>query len=87
MTRSSSQISRVAIVIALAFASLTLAVFAMRTQGADVTTVTLPNGGVQPQVAIDASGTIHVLYFQGDAANGNLFYTRLNPASLQFSPG
>jgi len=86
MTRSSSQISRVAIVIALAFASLTLAVFAMRTQGADVTTVTLPNGGVQPQVAIDASGTIHVLYFQGDAANGNLFYTRLNPASLQFSP-
>jgi hypothetical protein len=59
---------------------------AIRTQTGDVTLVRLPNGGVQPQVAIDPSGAIHVLYFQGEPAHGNLFYTRLNPTSLQFAP-
>jgi hypothetical protein len=44
---------------------------------ADVPRVTLvrtPGGGIQPQVAVDATGGVHVLYFKGDAAAGDLFY-------------
>jgi hypothetical protein len=52
----------------------------------DVTLVALPNGGIQPQVVVDGSGTMHVLYFQGDPAHGNLFYSRLNAGTMQFAP-
>ena len=39
----------------------------------------LPDGAIQPQAVTDSGGTIHVLYFQGDAKAGNLFYLRLAP--------
>ena len=39
----------------------------------------LPDGAIQPQAVTDSAGTIHVLYFQGDAKAGNLFYLRLAP--------
>jgi len=42
-----------------------------------VTTVRLPEGGIQPQAVVDRVGTIHVLYFKGEAAHGDLFYARL----------
>jgi hypothetical protein len=35
-----------------------------------------PEGGIQPQIVADANGTIHLLYYKGDAKAGNLFYTR-----------
>src|SRR5829696_7886825 len=35
-----------------------------------------PDGGIQPQVVVDQNGTIHLLYYKGDAKAGNLFYTR-----------
>jgi len=35
-----------------------------------------PEGGIQPQIVADATGTIHLLYYKGDAKAGNLFYTR-----------
>jgi hypothetical protein len=44
---------------------------------ARVTLVHLPDGGIQPQVTVDARGIVHVLYFKGDAAHGDLFYVRL----------
>ncbi len=44
---------------------------------APVTLMRLPPGGIQPQVAIDGKGAVHVLYFKGDAAHGDLFYARL----------
>jgi hypothetical protein len=34
----------------------------------------VPDGGIQPQVAVDTSGTIHLVYFKGDPAKGDLFY-------------
>src|SRR5262245_29385765 len=46
--------------------------------------VRLPAGGIQPQVAIDESGVVHVVYFSGEPANGNLYYSRLEGDS--FSP-
>lgn len=44
---------------------------------APVTFVRVPDGGLQPQLAMDAKGTTHVIYFKGDPAHGDLFYTRL----------
>jgi hypothetical protein len=35
-----------------------------------------PDEGIQPQVVVDGKGTIHLLYYKGDAKAGNLFYTR-----------
>lgn len=35
-----------------------------------------PGQGIQPQVATDAQGTVHMLYFQGDPRGGDLFYVR-----------
>jgi hypothetical protein len=45
--------------------------------GGDVTTVRLPDGGFQPQAAIDSEGNAHVIYFKGDPQRGDVFYTRL----------
>lgn len=35
-----------------------------------------PGNGIQPQVAVDSKGTLHVLYFQGEAKGGDLMYVR-----------
>ncbi|MFN3648564.1 MAG: hypothetical protein ACK47B_03200 [Armatimonadota bacterium] len=43
---------------------------------APVELVRPPDGGIQPQVAVDASGQVHLLYYQGQDASGDLFYTR-----------
>ncbi len=85
MTRQIPSIVTVALALTVALAVRMAASFTSVTQTGDATLVRLPNGGVQPQVAHDASGAIDVIYFQGDPAHGNLFYTRLDPASLQFA--
>lgn len=36
----------------------------------------VPDGGIQPQVAVDQNGTVHLVYFKGDPAEGDLFYVR-----------
>jgi hypothetical protein len=35
-----------------------------------------PDGGIQPQAILDAQGTIHLIYFKGDPAGGDLYYVR-----------
>lgn len=35
----------------------------------------VPDGGIQPQVAVDAQGHVHLLYFKGHADSGDLYYT------------
>jgi hypothetical protein len=37
-----------------------------------VTLVRVPGGGIQPQVAVDEAGTVHMIYYQGDPGNGDL---------------
>jgi hypothetical protein len=37
--------------------------------------VRLPNHGIQPQVAVDARGVVHLVYFKGEPGGGDLFYT------------
>jgi hypothetical protein len=45
-----------------------------------------PDAGIQPVAEADASGNVHLLYFKGDPANGNLFYTIRRQGSDQFEP-
>src|SRR5437764_7976230 len=44
--------------------------------GDQVRTVRLPTGAIQPQVAVDAPGSRHVVYYLGEGLAGNLFYAR-----------
>jgi hypothetical protein len=50
-----------------------------------VTLVKTPDGGLQPQAAMDGEGTIHLVFFKGEPAGGDLFYTRLAPGGSEFS--
>jgi hypothetical protein len=63
--------------------------------GATVVTRRVPNGGIQPEVAVDSAGVLHLLYFAGDPAGGDLFYvhsadlgaTFSTPARVNTQPG
>jgi hypothetical protein len=44
-------------------------------QGAGkVSVLRVPDKGIQPQTAVDAKGTVHLIYYQGDAQRGDIFY-------------
>jgi hypothetical protein len=43
---------------------------------AKVTLLRVPDRGLQPQAAIDATGVVHLIYFRGDPRGGDIFYTR-----------
>lgn len=42
-----------------------------------VAILSLPAGGIQPQAAVDAAGVLHVVYFSGEPAGGDLYYARM----------
>ena len=46
----------------------------------------MPNGGIQPQVAVDERGVLHLLYYGGQAHQGDLYYTRSSNFGATFSP-
>jgi hypothetical protein len=52
---------------------------------ARVVVLKTPDGGIQPQAAIDREGTIHLLYFRGDPYHGDLFYTRRETDAEHFT--
>ena len=67
-----------------------LAVFALAAFGATdrpeaVSIRRVPNGGIQPQIAVETNGTIHMIYFSGDPKSGNLFYVRSSASGAAFS--
>ncbi len=41
-----------------------------------VAVLRVPDGGIQPQIATDAKGGIHMVYFAADPAHGDLYYVR-----------
>jgi hypothetical protein len=57
----------------------------VRGTSSDVMVVRTPDEGLQPQAAVDRAGLVHVVYFKGPAAQGDLFYTRLNSVTGRFS--
>ena len=44
-----------------------------------------PHGGIQPQVIVDASGTLHLLYYKGQPREGDLFYVSRGKGQKGFS--
>lgn len=50
-----------------------------------VTLTRVPNRGIQPQVAVDRMGTVHVIYFHGEPAHGDIFYVRMDKGKETFS--
>lgn len=46
----------------------------------------VPDSGIQPQVAVDNAGAVHLVYFKGDPTGGDLFYSRAKDGRT-FSPG
>lgn len=48
--------------------------FAVERPTVDV--VPVPNGGIQPQVTVGGDGVVHLVYFQGEASHGDIFYVR-----------
>jgi hypothetical protein len=50
-----------------------------------VAVLRVPQGGIQPQVAVDGKGVVHMIYFAGDPAHGDLYYVRSRDAGSSFS--
>ena len=50
-----------------------------------VTLMRVPGGGIQPQVAVDAAGTVHMVYYKGDPGHGDLYYVRSRNGGVTFS--
>jgi hypothetical protein len=46
----------------------------------------VPDGGIQPQAAVDEKGAVHLIYYRGDPGGGDLFYTRSADGGSTFSP-
>jgi hypothetical protein len=45
----------------------------------------VPNGGIQPEVAVGSDGVIHLVYFRGTPAAGDLFYVSSSDGGRTFS--
>jgi hypothetical protein len=50
-----------------------------------VTPMPTPDGGIQPQAAVDSRGVVHLIYYKGDPKAGDLFYARMTPGETRFS--
>ena len=51
-----------------------------------VTVLRVPDGGIQPQVATDDRGHVHLVYFAGRFEGGDVFYTRTRDGTDAFDP-
>jgi hypothetical protein len=45
----------------------------------------VPDGGIQPQTIVDRRGALHMVYFAGDPASGNIEYTWRAPGAAKFA--
>src|SRR5262245_28917908 len=41
-----------------------------------VNVMRVPDRGIQPQAVLDGKGVLHLIYFKGEPAAGDLFYVR-----------
>lgn len=54
-------------------------------QSPEVKLLRTPDGGIQPQTIVDTRGVLHMIYFKGDAAAGDIEYVRRTPGAKAFS--
>lgn len=52
---------------------------------AAVKTVRVPDGGIEPQAAVDAKGVIHLIYYKGPDRAGDVYYTTSADAGQTFA--
>ena len=50
-----------------------------------VTLIRTPDGGIQPQAATDEQGVVHLIYFKGEPAGGDIFYVHSSSQQTEFS--
>jgi hypothetical protein len=50
-----------------------------------VTLLRTPGHGIQPQAAVDEKGVVHLIYFTGEAGNGDISYVRSEDGGSKFS--
>ena len=50
-----------------------------------ITAVHVPDGGIQPQTAMDRDGVLHMVYFKGDPSAGDAEYVERGPGATDFS--
>ena len=50
-----------------------------------ITLLRTPDGGIQPQCAVDAQGTMHLIYYKGEAGAGDIFYVKQIVTGSDFS--
>src|SRR6266851_2779648 len=78
-------------ILTVACAALALVIAPWRTRASkeershEVTTIRVPNNGIQPQVTTDGKGVLHMVYFTGDQAHGDLYYVRSADGGATFS--
>ena len=54
-------------------------------EAAQVSVLRAPDGGIQPQAAIDQRGTVHLIYFKGEPDGGDVFYVHRKSSETEFS--
>ena len=62
-----------------------LLILSLAAPAAEVTVKRVPDGGIQPQVAVDGAGAVHLVYYKGDPGHGDLYYIRSRDGSTNFS--
>src|SRR5215475_14686997 len=45
----------------------------------------VPNGGLQPQAAMDERGVLHLVYFIGEPQGGDIYYVRRDAGKTDFT--
>jgi hypothetical protein len=50
-----------------------------------VTLTRIPDSGIQPEVALDATDVLHMVYFSGEPSAGNVYYVRSTDFGQTFS--
>ena len=51
----------------------------------EVSIIRTPHDGLQPLAQVDANGVLHLVYFKGEAAHGDLFYVQRAKDGAAFS--
>ena len=64
----------------------TLLIARGRADPSKVSLIRAPDGGIQPQAAVDAKGVVNLIYFKGEPQGGDIFYVRRKPDEEAFSP-
>jgi hypothetical protein len=69
----------------IAFALIGVAASAHRPSAPTVVLRRVPEGGIQPRAALDGRGVLHLLYFKGEPAGGDLYYVTSRDLGRTFS--